>query len=261
MKFSIILVNYNTKKLLKDCIDSLIFNIKDVNYEIIVVDNNSTDGSIEMLENKYVNKIRLIKNNKNLGFGIANNLGAKIARGEYLFFLNSDIIAKEDILSGLAKIFESRPEIGILAPRLILPDGSEQKFAFGNFPSLAGLILGKIKKDTAEKKYVKIDWVSGAALAIRKNLFDQVGGFDENFFMYFEDMDLCKRIGEAGYKIEVLPSVQVVHLGGRSIQKDGVRKKIYYESQDYFYKKHYGKLKLALLRFFRWPYKLIILAK
>ena len=259
--FSLIIVSFNTKEILKNALSSIFVYCPREMFEVIVIDNNSGDGSAEMLNNLFGDKIKLIINKHNAGFGAANNLGAKIARGEYLFFLNSDIIAKEDILSGLAKIFESRPEIGILAPRLILPDGSEQKFASGNFPSLADLILGKIKKDAAEKKYIKIDWVSGAALAIRKNLFDQAGGFDENFFMYFEDIDLCKRVKDISYQVAVLPSITVVHLGGKSLKNDRQRKKHYYVSQDYFYKKHYGKLKLALLRFFRWPYKLIILAK
>jgi len=259
--FSLIIVSFNTKEILKNALSSIFAYCPREMFEVIVIDNNSGDGSAEMLNNFFGDKIKLIINKHNAGFGAANNLGAKIARGEYLFFLNSDIIAKEDILSGLAKIFESRPEIGILAPRLILPDGSEQKFASGNFPSLADLILGKIKKDAAEKKYIKIDWVSGAALAIRKNLFDQAGGFDENFFMYFEDIDLCKRVKDISYQVAVLPSITVVHLGGKSLKNDRQRKKHYYVSQDYFYKKHYGKLKLALLRFFRWPYKLIILAK
>jgi len=259
--FSLIIVSFNTKEILKNALSSIFAYCPREMFEVIVIDNNSGDGSAEMLNNFFGDKIKLIINKHNAGFGAANNLGAKIARGEYLFFLNSDIIAKEDILSGLAKIFESRPEIGILAPRLILPDGSEQKFASGNFPSLADLILGKIKKDAAEKKYIKIDWVSGAALAIRKNLFDQAGGFDENFFMYFEDIDLCKRVKDISYQVAVLPSITVVHLGGKSLKNDRQRKKYYYVSQDYFYKKHYGKLKLALLRFFRWPYKLIILAK
>ena len=259
--FSLIIVSFNTKEILKNALSSIFAYCPGEMFEVIVIDNNSGDGSAEMLNNFFGDKIKLIINKHNAGFGAANNLGAKIARGEYLFFLNSDIIAKEDILSGLAKIFESRPEIGILAPRLILPDGSEQKFASGNFPSLADLILGKIKKDAAEKKYIKIDWVSGAALAIRKNLFDQAGGFDENFFMYFEDIDLCKRVKDISYQVAVLPSITVVHLGGKSLKNDRQRKKHYYVSQDYFYKKHYGKLKLALLRFFRWPYKLIILAK
>jgi len=259
--FSLIIVSFNTKEILKNALSSIFAYCPREMFEVIVIDNNSGDGSAEMLNNFFGDKIKLIINKHNAGFGAANNLGAKIARGEYLFFLNSDIIAKEDILSGLAKIFESRPEIGILAPRLILPDGSEQKFASGNFPSLADLILGKIKKDAAEKKYIKIDWVSGAALAIRKNLFDQAGGFDENFFMYFEDIDLCKRVKDISYQVAVLPSITVVHLGGKSLKNDRQRKKHYYVSQDYFYKKHYGKLKLVLLRFFRWPYKLIILAK
>jgi len=259
--FSLIIVSFNTKEILKNALSSIFAYCPGEMFEVIVIDNNSGDGSAEMLNNFFGDKIKLIINKHNAGFGAANNLGAKIARGEYLFFLNSDIIAKEDILSGLAKIFESRPEIGILAPRLILPDGSEQKFASGNFPSLADLILGKIKKDAAEKKYIKIDWVSGAALAIRKNLFDQAGGFDENFFMYFEDIDLCKRVKDISYQVAVLPSITVVHLGGKSLKNDRQRKKHYYVSQDYFYKKHYGKLKLVLLRFFRWPYKLIILAK
>ncbi|MDD5031952.1 MAG: glycosyltransferase family 2 protein [Patescibacteria group bacterium] len=260
--FSIIIVNFNTRELLKNCLTSIFKSCGRKNFEIIVIDNNSGDGSLEMLEENFGRQIIIIANKENIGFGAANNLGAKTARGEYLFFLNSDTIIRNDILAPAEKIFSSSKNIGILAPQLILLSGDKQPEAYGRFPNLANLFIRKFRKIFAkENKILPVDWVSGAALFIRKNVFQKISGFDENFFMYFEDIDLCKRVRDINYEVAVLPSISVVHLGGKSLKDNKTRKKYYYFSQDYFYKKHYGKSKLFLLKIIRWPYKLIVLAK
>jgi GT2 family glycosyltransferase len=224
------------------------------------VDNNSQDGSVEMLKNDFGSKIKLILNNKNTGFGPANNQGAKLAKGEYLFLLNSDTIIKNNILLELEKFLSENKDVGIVAPKLFLEDGSEQPFAFGDYPRLLSLIFEKFTK---APKYLdnpfEVEWVSGAALVIRKEIFDKVGGFDENFFMYFEDIDLCKRVREAGYKVMVNPLVNLTHLCGKSPARFIKRKSYYYESQDYFYKKHYGSLIMYLMKIIRSPYKILVL--
>ncbi len=251
--FSIIIVNYNTKILLKNCLNSIFANCLLDDFEIIVVDNNSYDGSVEMLNNDFKDRVKIIANKENIGFGSANNQGAQIARGEYLFFLNSDTIIKNDILTPIKKFLEINKQVSIVAPRLLLKNGIEQKFAFGNFPTLLNLIFRKIDiKKMDSNKSQEVNWVSGAALVIRKNIFKRIGGFDENFFMYFEDVDLCKRVQDLGYKTMILPQIFLVHLGGKSININIQRKKYYYASQDYFYKKHYGFLAMHLMRFVRW---------
>ncbi|MDD5290571.1 MAG: glycosyltransferase family 2 protein [Patescibacteria group bacterium] len=262
MFFSIIITSFNTREILKNCLVSIFSSCGRKDFEIIVVDNNSSDGSAEMLNADFGQRIKLIANKKNIGFGPANNQGAKIASGEYLFFLNSDTIIKEDILTPIKEFFLLNPEVGIIGPGLILPDGTSQKYAYGRFPGLVGLLVRNSGQEPeGNKSSFTVDWVSGAALAIRKNVWGKIGGFDENFFMYFEDIDLCKRAKNFGFKTVVLSSARLIHLGGKSVKISVDRKKMYYDSQGYFFRKHYGKLKWILLKIMRWPYKLIILTK
>ncbi len=259
MIFSAIIVNYNTKELVENCLNSIFTHCDDGSFEIIVIDNASQDGSVEMFKNNFKDKVKLIANSRNAGFGSANNQGAKIARGEYLFFLNSDTIIKNNILVELEKSFLRDENIGAVAPKLFLEDGGEQPYAFGNFPSLASAVFEKFKSSAKYRSNpFEVDWASGAALAVKKNVFEKLGGFDKKFFMYFEDIDLCKRIKEAGYKILVNPRASLTHLCGKSLSRFIKRKRYYYESQDYFYKKHYGSFKMYLMKIIRWPYKVLI---
>jgi hypothetical protein len=247
--FSIIIVNFNTKDLTADCLDS-VFSKLSGDFEVIVADNNSSDGSVDYLNGRYGSRIKIISNRENLGFGRANNTAAKIAAGEYLFFLNSDTIIPEDILPQL-KICFGLPRVAVAAPSLVLPGGGIQKNSFGKFPNLFNTLLGKLIGNIGE---AKAEWVSGAALAIRKSVFDKIGGFDEKYFMYFEDIDLCYQAAELGYEIKIAPDARVIHLGGKSIKDRSVRKNFYYQSQDYFFLKHYGSFSVFLLKLARTPY-------
>ncbi len=257
MKFSIIILNYRTFELTRDCINSIFLECKNVSFEIIVVDNASGDGSAEKLEKEFGDKILLIKNNKNSGFGAGNNIGAKKAKGEYLFFLNSDTIIRNNILR-LAEVYlEKEKNIGILAPKLNIKDGSEQKNAYGDFPTVFSIIFNKFKSDKIEeRKIFEKDWVSGAAFFIKKSIFNKVGGFDENIFMYFEDIDLCKRVRDIGFKIVVNKSLFLTHLvSGSSKGRNKKMKEDYYNSQDYFLKKYYGFWSMLVIKIFRFPLK------
>jgi len=239
MEISIIIVNYNTKNFLEKCLKTIIANVFGINFEIIVIDNNSNDKSDEMIKKNFP-QVKLIKNKKNVGFGKACNQGAKIAQGEILFFLNPDTIINEDIFIPIINKFKKNPKIAIISPSLVLPNGSEQPWAYG-------------KNQKGE-----IIWVSGAALAIRKEIFKKISGFDENFFAYFEDKDLCLRVKKLGYKIVILPNIKVIHFGGKSLKSQWKRKKFYYQSQNYFWRKHYGLIISLILRLIRWPYKILI---
>ena len=255
--FSIIIVNYNTKELIKNCLNSIFLNCNISDFEIIVVDNNSQDSSVEMLKREFGNKIKLIVNNKNRGFGVANNQGVKVAKCKYLFFLNSDTIFTDNILKPINDFFLSNKEVGVVAPKLLLEDGGEQLYAFGPFPKVLDVTLNKFKSIPSYQKHkFFVDWVSGAALVIKKDVFERVNGFDENFFMYFEDIDLCKRVKDLKCGIVVYPEVSVIHLGGKSLSKFIKRKKYYYQSQDYFFRKHYGIFKMICIKIIRWPYKI-----
>ena len=258
MIFSIIITSYNTKKLTKECIDSVFLHCDENDFEIIVVDNNSHDGSAEMLQNDFGKKIKLIINKNNAGFGAANNLGAKSAKGDYLFFLNSDTIIESDILKPMFNNFKKNSKIGIISPKLLNGERINQFDAYGEFPTLIKTISEKIIKQKANTgEPSSADWVSGAALVIRKNLFDTLEGFDEKFFMYFEDIDLCKRVKESGYGVNVFPKVEVIHFGGQSFKSHKRKKDYYYKSQDFYFEKHHGKFIALVMKMIRFPYKLL----
>jgi len=262
MVFSFIIVNYNTAQLTSDCLQSIFKYCPNNNYEIIVVDNASQDNSPEILKNKFGNKIKIITNPDNRGFAQANNQGATVAQGEYLFFLNSDTLLTNNILPEIKKIFSNRQNIGILAPMLLTSDQKPQTGAHGNFPSLKQILSNKLlpfKKSNEKKEILPTDWVSGAALIIRKNLFDKINGWDEHFFMYFEDADLCWRVQKIGFSTAVVPTISLIHLGGQSLSKNQERRKLYYISQNYFFHKHYSSLTFWLMKIIRWPYKKLIL--
>ncbi|MFH0951469.1 MAG: glycosyltransferase family 2 protein [bacterium] len=255
--FSIIIINYNTKQLTTDCIHSLLKHCPHHLLEVIVVDNDSRDGSVISLRETFGEAIKIIVNQHNVGFGRANNQAAKIAKGELLFFLNSDTIITADILSPLAKIMSDNDKLGIVSPRLLLPDGQHQTYAYGGFK----WPLVKAQRQTNDLQvdekagYWLIGWVSGAALVISHKLFSQLQGYDHYFFMYYEDMDLCYRAGQLGYQVAVCPQIKLTHLGGGSSNLRQ-RKKYYYHSQTYFYRKHCGWLIAVLLRAVRWPWEL-----
>lgn len=255
MKISVIIVNLNTKKLLSDCIRSV---YKDMPWaEVIVVDNGSTDGSQKNIKKNF-RKVILIENEKNLGFGAANNVGAKKASGDILFFLNSDTIVPKGSLQKLIDFFVYYPKAGVVGPKVVLPDGDLQPYSFGSDISLITILKEKLYRLIGKKQtptnVKRVDWVTGAALLARKSVFKVIGGFDENFFMYFEDNDLCLRCRQFGYKVYIYPHISIVHLGGKSIAADEKRAKLYFKSQDYFFKKHYGELGTVTLKILRAPY-------
>ncbi len=258
--FSIIIVSYNTKQLLSELLKSIFTHCNSSHYEVIVVDNDSDDGSVAMLNSEFRDRIRLLENNKNLGFGAANNQGANVDKGEYLFFLNSDTRFKNDIFKDLADYLDSHRKVGIIAPRLVDNNKNNQPYAFGRFPTTMSAILDKLKSAPAYPvKPQTEDWVSGAAMIIRKNLFEKINGFDEGYFMYFEDIDLCRRVKASGYSIVVYPQAVIMHWGGKSIGKFRQRKLYYYRSQNYYFKKYQGWPGYWVMRIIRWPRKLISL--
>lgn len=263
MKFSIIIVNYNAKNLLKDCLNSILKYKNNYQLEIIVVDNDSSGSGLEIIKNEF-SEIKLIINQENLGFAKANNLGAKNSCGDLLFFLNPDTLLKEDIFKRTVDVFESNPKVGIVAPQLVLPNGQLQPWSCGYEQKIRYLIKNKFcqnfrRSPVPDYPIARLPdcptWVSGAALIVRKDVFGKVGGFDENFFMYFEDRDLCQRVRKIGYEIKILLEIKIIHFGGKSLASNKSRKKLYYQSQSYYWRKHYGLAVSLLLRLIRWPYK------
>ncbi len=228
MKVSIIIVNFNTPALLEECLDSLYMAHSSISFEVIVVDNASEKKfDKERFINKYTN-ISFIFNKENVGFAKANNLGAVKATGEYLFLLNSDTLLISEVLSPLVSFYEKTKHIGILGPRLLNQNKTIQYY---------GSVLGRYKYLGKEPRVV--DFLSGAAMFISRDLYLQVGGFDENYFFYNEDLDICKTLQRRGYKNYFYPFVQLIHLGGGSTFSSKSLKKQAWKSSWYFFKKFY----------------------
>ncbi len=250
MKLSIIIVNYNTSYDLKECLNSLLQN-RTPDSEIIVVDNASTDNSVEMVK-KHFSEIILVEAPENLGFSKANNLGSKKAQGDFLVFLNPDMILTEASFEKMLRYLESHPDVGLIGPRLIYENGDFQ-LSTGSFHKILSQckmsrLVRKVENPTFREKLAsqfetskEVNWVTGACLMLRRSLFEQINGFDDELFMFFEDVDLCKRVYEAGLRVVYFPETEIIHQRGmtygRRLQRVSTQ---YRQSQRYYYRKHNG---------------------
>lgn len=265
MDVSVIIVNYNTRKLTGDCIASVIEKTHGVNYEIIMVDNASSDNSVEYIANKFP-QVKIISNKKNTGFGSANNAGAAIACGKYLFLLNSDTVLLNNAIGILNAFMQQDTKMQTAACCANLYTADEQpNFSYLQYnPSLFRLLLYKSHfwifsksdsfNDTGKEKDVEM--IIGAHLFIRKALFDSVGGFDPHFFMYLEDTDLCLRLNKAGYKLTSVPEAKIIHYQGKSSL---IGSKLIMESKSfiYYFKKHGTPVTVALYKFVEFSFAFI----
>jgi GT2 family glycosyltransferase len=252
---SIIIVNYNGKDFIVQCLRSLESLRLSMPMETIVVDNNSTDGTIEAIKAQYP-KVKIIAQKHNLGFGKANNIGANASTGEYLFFVNNDTIFTEDLVAPLSLFLKENPSCGAVGPLLVNADGTYQH-SYGYFPSIIN--EWRVQKETKAIKSIptnfdpqEVEWVSFAAVMIPRSVFKQISGFDERYFMYFEDADVCLRLKEIGYSTIYCPAYSLVHLGGSSWSPknvDAIRYE-YRRSQLLYYSKHISLWQTFLLRLY-----------
>ena len=250
---SITICSWNTVDDLRICLDSLTSIRQEANFEVIVVDNNSEDGSPTMVEETF-KWVRLEKMSRNLGFVGGQNHAADIRKGRHVLPLNSDTIVHPGAIRGLFDYLESHPEVGIVAPKLLNPDGSLQ-FSCRRFPNpLAALfrntLLGKLfpnnrftkeylMQDFSHEGAKEVDWVSGAALLVRDTLVDEIGLFDSEFVMFCEDVDLCFQTWKKGKKVIYLPDFTITHAIGRSTDKAPNRMiGRFHRSMFLFYKKN-----------------------
>ncbi|BDQ04200.1 glycosyltransferase [Ignavibacterium sp.] len=251
---SIIIVNYNVKEFLKNLLHSIKKASQNLSTEIIVVDNASDDGSIEMLREKFP-EVKLIANDKNLGFGKANNIGLQLAKGKYILLINPDTLVAEDTFTKLIEFFETHPDAGMVGCKILNPDGSLQLACRRSFPGpwtsftkVTGLstLFPKSKLFAKynltyldENQTYEVDAISGSFMMMRKEVYDKVDGFDEQFFMYGEDLDLCFRIQKAGYKIYYVHTTQIIHYKGESTKRSSLDEtKVFYQAMHLFVKKH-----------------------
>jgi GT2 family glycosyltransferase len=211
-KISIIIVNYNGKSLLEKCLESL-FNVNYDNFEVILVDNNSTDDTVNFVTKNYPSVI-LIKLESNKGFAEPNNIGSKMSKGKHLLFLNNDTVVTPNFISELVKIVENDPKVAICQSLLLKPNGSVD--SSGDFIDKLGVVYNsKTKTD----KVREISSARGASMLVRSSIFKKLDGFDEKFFVSFEDVDLGWRTWILGYRIVVIPTSIVYHHGGTTIKK------------------------------------------
>jgi GT2 family glycosyltransferase len=276
-RLSIIIVSYNTKHLLKRCFDSIRDSAGDLDYEVIVVDNHSKDGSAEYIRKEFP-AFTLIESGENLGFAGANNLGYERARGEFIVLLNTDAFMVGDSLAASVDLMDRHPEVGLSSGRQVGEDGGWQPSA-RSFPGLWNdfLIVSGLADKYGKNRFfgrpdmtyldqdadIYCDWSPGAYLIIRKAVLEKVGFFDERFFLYYEEVDLCRRIKAAGWSIAYWPRVKVIHIGGAStsvfseklVSKSGKQMILWsMQSQYLYYRKHYGWPKAVASMAFSWAF-------
>lgn len=239
MKISFIIVNYQSEKYLAKCISSIKGKILDVDYEIIVVNNENNHLGAQL-----PSEIKLINKGKNVGYGAGCNAGAKIAKGDILCFLNPDTEIVADNIQDILDEFDKCDKLAIIGPKLVDEGENIQEWIAGKEVTITGIILNNFgykrdKKIWESPVPVECAWVSGAAMFIRKEIFQKLGGFDEKFFMYFEDIDLCKRARLAGFKVLYFPEFMIKHFGGKSFLDRKTQKVYYRKSQRRYFRKYF----------------------
>lgn len=228
-----VIVNFRTKELTLASANSVLGEPE--TNSVIVVENGSGDDSGAWLTAQLAgSKAKMTSSEKNLGFGGGNNFGVQEATADYIFLLNSDATIKPGALGVLIECLKD-PQVGIAAPAIYVPDGSRQSDAVGIFPTPWAILSGKSKRPPTSST---ADWVTGAAMMMRRTEFLELGGFDEEFFMYLEDVDLCKRYHDKGFQIRCAPAAEVVHLGGGSKSSSAAQKAQFSSSTDYYLRKH-----------------------
>lgn len=264
MKLSIVIVNYNVKYFLEQCLNSILASNIAFSYEIFIVDNNSTDGSVEYLKDKFpLKNIQFIANKTNPGFSKANNQAIKSAKGEYVLLLNPDTIIGENVLSNVCRFMDSEPQSGAIGVKMIDGSGTflpESKRGFpspwASFCKIFGLaavfpkstFFGAYNLQYLDENSIhQVPILAGAFMMIRKVVLDKVGLLDEAFFMYGEDIDLSYRIEQAGYRNYYLPEC-IIHYKGKSTNKNDVKyTTAFYGAMQIFYNKYYPHNKLSYI--------------
>lgn len=261
---SIVVVSWNTRELLRRCLESVARS--ELPCELIVVDNASVDGSAEMVRREYPSA-SLVQSDTNLGFGKANNLALKQARGEYVLLLNPDAELESGSLERLVDALRRRPDAAVAGPLVVNADGSVQstrrRFPRGVTPFVESTMVQRwlspkhpilrdyYVSDRGDDEPQDVDWLVGACLLVRRSAIDQVGGFDERFFMYFEETDWCRRFKQVGWAVVFEPSARARHLGGQSSDQAPLRRHCEFnESKCRYVRKWHGLLPSLALRWF-----------
>ena len=255
MKLSIVILCWNDLKVIGDCLRSIYNETKDIEFEVIVSDNGSNDGSVEFIKREYP-RVRMVENGENLGFAKGNNAGIRLSTGEYVLILNPDTIIHDGALQRWTVFADRHPEAGAFGCRVLNRDGSYQGPArpfptiFRNWIAalylrpltyLSNLIVSDVYTGWKGDSERVIDWQSGCCVMFRADVLKSLGGFDGEFFYHFEEVDLCRRVWDAGYSILYTPDAVITHLGGQSVNRFPIRFELerYRSRYRYFYK-HFG---------------------
>lgn len=262
MDLSVVIVSWNTRELLSQCLKAIFASPLNCEFDVWVVDNASKDASAEMVRNQFP-QVRLIENSENVGFARANNQAIQQSIGNYVLLVNSDAIVKPSALSNIVAFMASHNDAGIAGGKLIWPDGSFQS-SFSDFPSL----FSELVTSAGAAKYLfgshfpsyalnvsqqvrVVDWVGGAFLIARRDAITQVGLLDEGFFMYGEEMDWCYRMRQRGWKVYYTPEAEIIHVGGQSSKLAGADSSMWLaQSHIRFMLKYRGELIGRVLAFF-----------
>ncbi len=261
---SVVIVSWNVRDLLRDCLRSLIADQGDLAMEIIVVDGASADGSAAMVADEFPS-VCLIASNENLGFPKGNNVGMGVANGRFLLLLNPDTIVKRGALATILTYLQNNPAIGLVGAQLLNGDGSVQS-SRRRFPTMATAFFESTwlqpfapkrvlddyyVNDTADDEIALVDWVMGACMMTRREIVDAVGGMDEAYFMYSEELDWQRRIADAGWQVAYLPTAQVVHYTGKSSEQAVTARHINFERAKLrYFRLYHGRGQAWLLRVF-----------
>jgi GT2 family glycosyltransferase len=287
MDLSIIIVSWNVSDLLKKCIDSIYKHTQGISFEVFVIDNASADKTAEMVKGSFgcksagarackragvksvPNPLYLISNQTNRGFAAANNQGIKKAKGDYILLLNPDTELKEDSLTKMVNFMKNRPQCGIAGCHLLNPDGSAQDSVRG-FPGFLDQTLILLKfhhifphffvfrrylyQNFDYEKESSVDQVMGAAFMIRRQVIKQIGLLDENFFIWFEEVDYCLRAKSAGWQIVYTPTTSIIHHFGQSFKQVMTvkKQKIWNKSLRYYFLKHHSLLEYVMISILTW---------
>jgi len=259
---SIVTVTYNSRQLIRRCLESVHAGAEGITHEVIIVDNASSDRTVETVRSEYPNA-SIVSNGANEGFAFACNQGAAAGSGRYLLFLNPDTELGPCALAQLCAHLDSNPKAAVVAPQLVYPDGRLQH-SLRNFPDvgnqlfeavslhrLAPRLTSRFGEVVTDPRFYQrtgsVDWVSGAAMLVRRTAFDAVRGFDERFFLYSEEMDLCRCLRSEGWTVDYLVGPVVVHHHGDTTRPELFRLQL--TSRLLYFDKHFSGARLAALRF------------
>jgi GT2 family glycosyltransferase len=281
LDLSIIIVSFNTLDLTVKCLESVFKYTKGISFEVIVVDNASDDKSASEIKRKFRTKVNVIRNKENVGFGAANNQAMEIAAGRYFCLLNSDTVLIGNVFDRMIEWFDQntflpikssrrirpgsfsmdsipsgtlkRLPIGLIGCKLLNSDRTEQ-YSIRTFPTLSQifkeLFFSRLMRKSMPSKITEVDYVMGACMLLKREVYERVGGFDPNIFMYVEETDWCYRIRSHAFSVVYWPDAAIIHYGGQS-SPSGRKGQILnlFKSYQYFYKKHFGEKQLKRLQF------------